>query len=311
MRNCAAPAAIVLALVGCAAPQAVSPTWDPEATLAARPRVLWIAAHGDDEALTGGLLAKACVHDRLPCHFLVMNRDAGAECALEDGCKPKITEVRHREMVHATRLYEATLEQYDFFNAPLPVESFPTRQKLEQIWMKEGDPAGLIARSVRRFRPDVVVTLDPYHGFTDHPEHGATARFALAGIRLAAASQGESSLFRDEPAHRVGTVWQVQNKYWFMKLSGDAPDPMPFDATFDPLQPCDVTREGRARSCRDVRDDASNMHRSQASDMGGVRAVAAFWSEVYLRRMDPFGSEASTLVAELGNGARGWTQPPP
>src|SRR5688500_7165238 len=47
-----------------------------EQELAKKPRVMWLAAHGDDESMAGGFLARACVKDRLACHFFVFNRDA-------------------------------------------------------------------------------------------------------------------------------------------------------------------------------------------------------------------------------------------
>ncbi len=292
-------ASSLAALLGCGAgtrAPAAHPTFAE--ALSERPRVLWVAAHGDDESVTGGLLAKTCVGDRLPCHFFVINRDSGAECNLPGGCHPDIQTVRYREMRHSALLYRASLEEYSFYNAPLPVESFPSRQALEKIWMKEGDPVALVARSIRRFRPELVLTLGPHLGFTGHPEHQAASRIALAGIRLAANQKTKHELLRSEPPHRPRHTYFVLNKYWFMRLAGDGDDPVPYTDVFDASKPCAVSGSD-TRSCRRIRDDFSRSHRSQARDMGGVRAISKFWGTIYLRRIDPFGAEATGLVAEL------------
>jgi LmbE family N-acetylglucosaminyl deacetylase len=294
------------ALVACSGPGPRQPIAGPsvDEVLERRPRLLWVAAHPDDESMAGGLLAHACVGLKAPCHFLVFNRGAGGECFLEDGCKPNLASVRQRELGRAARLYLATLEHYEFFNAPLPVESFPSRPELERKWLSEGDPVGLVARAVRRFKPDVVVTLDPYQGFTGHPEHKAAAHFALAGIAQAADPKAKSPYVTGEPPHRVTHVYHVQNKYWFMALAGDPNDPKPYNEAFDSEQPCDITPEGDARSCRDVRDANTRAHRSQDGDMNAIRSASKYWGTLYLRRLDPFGPEAAALVAEIGKSGR-------
>src|SRR5688500_93072 len=90
-------------LFSCGGPGPLQPIAGPrlEQVLEKKPRVLWVAAHPDDESMAGGFLAKACVEKQSPCHFLVFNRGAGGECYLEDGCKPSLAEVRHRELGRA------------------------------------------------------------------------------------------------------------------------------------------------------------------------------------------------------------------
>ena len=263
-------------------------------------RVLWVAAHPDDESLGGGVVSRACIRHHAQCHFVVLTRGDGGECNVEGGCHPDLGSLRNRELVKAARTYHATLENYSFFNAPLPVESFPTRAELERHWMSEGDPAGLVARAIRRFRPDVVITLDAYQGFTGHPEHKATARFALAGARLAADPESTNALVKDEPPHRVRAAFQALNKYWIMDLVGLANDPKPYSESLDSTETCDLDRDGNARTCLDFFLGATRVHHSQDRDMGNLREGKGYLDTAYLRFIDPFGSEAATLVAEIG-----------
>jgi LmbE family N-acetylglucosaminyl deacetylase len=271
-----------------------------EQMLASKPRILWVAAHPDDESMASAVLARACLKHGAACHFLVLNRGRGGECCIPEGCAPDLATVRHREMVRAARLYGATLEHYDFFNAPLPVESFPTRAELERRWMTEGDPIGLVARAIRRFKPDLMITLDPYQGTTGHPEHRATGRLALAGARLAADPDTDNTLVAGETPHRIRWAVHAMNKYWIMAAVGLANDPKPFTETLDSDQPCLVDRQGVERSCIDVGASSTLVHRSQDGDMASIRSGAKFFGTAYVRLLDPFGPEAGELVASIG-----------
>jgi LmbE family N-acetylglucosaminyl deacetylase len=267
--------------------------------LAHKARILWVAAHGDDESMGAGVLARACIKEQNACHFVVFTRDRGAECLLPEGCKPDMATVRFREMQRAVRLYGATLEEYDFFNAPLPVESFPSRTEIQQIWLKQGDPAAIVARAIRRFKPDLVITLDPYQGFTGHPEHKAAGRFTIDGIRKAADPNADDPVYATAPPHRIRHLYHVQNKYWIMSLVGDPYDPKPYHETVDSDVVCGVDPYGEERSCIDMGTMAILPHRSQFDDPVAVRSAAKFFDTAYLRRIDPFGAEADELIADL------------
>jgi LmbE family N-acetylglucosaminyl deacetylase len=209
--------------------------------------------------------------------------------------------VRLAELTRAARLYHASLEAYDLYNAPMSSKPSPTRAAVEATWRSQGDPAGLVARAIRRFRPDVVVTLDPYGGFTGHPEHEAAAIFALEGARIASDAAADNRLVVGEPPHRIERVYQVQNRYWFTRLAGRRYDPKPYDFALEVDRPCEE-RDARLRTCVGVQHDATRVHASQYGEMSAVRKTSAFWHTVYIRELDPWDAEVTALVREVERG---------
>jgi LmbE family N-acetylglucosaminyl deacetylase len=154
------------------------------------------------------------------------------------------------------------------------MESFPPRQEIAKRWKSEGDPADRIADLIRRFEPTVLLTFDPDHGFTGHPEHQLTSRFATEAVRRAA---------KGADAHRVEHVYHLVNKYWFFRVIGGG-DPNDPTEIFDAHVPCGAAR----KMCIDVALAITRAHRSQAGDMGRVRMMRPQFGVQYLRRIDPF-----------------------
>lgn len=272
--------AFALVTAGCAGsrvPVSGEPTI--EEVLGANARVLWVAAHPDDEALAGSVLAHACVGLATPCHFLVFNHGDGGECLLPEGCHPDLGTVRGRELEESAALYGATLEHYRLFNAPLPVESFPAREVIAAKWKDALDPSGAVAAAIRRFQPTVVLTLDAFHGFTCHPEHQLAARFAMEGIRRAA-DAGEA--LGGLAPWRTPHYFEILNRYWFLAAVMGR-DPEPFTDVLDPDQRC-----GPDESCIEMASRFSYAHRTQAGDMGSLRTLNHLVTSVYLRRMNPW-----------------------
>jgi LmbE family N-acetylglucosaminyl deacetylase len=247
--------------------------------LAQGARVAWIAAHPDDEVFSGCLLARSSIHYGNPLFFLVLTHGEGGECCLEGGCHPDLATVRGNELKAAADRYRAELQHERYWNAPLPVESFPKRHEIHETWRKAGDPLPLVATAIRRFRPDLVLTFDPDHGGTGHPEHQLTSRLATAGIRLAADPAADLSGL---PAHRVTRTYYVLHRYVLLRIAGVA-DPGPVTETFDVNLPAKP-----GVSCIDFMNDASRLHRTQEADMWNVRYYRGAFSPMNLRQVDPF-----------------------
>jgi LmbE family N-acetylglucosaminyl deacetylase len=241
-------------------------------------RVMWVAAHPDDESGAGAVLAKAGRKCHDPLYFLVLTHGDGGDCKIPEGCFPDLATVREGELKKVAELYGATLQHERFWNAPLPVKSFPPRHEIAKKWAATADPALIVAKAIRSFKPDVVITLAPVHGASGHPEHQAASRFASSGIRLAAE---ETDRLEGTP-HRVRYAYYILNSYWLGKLLGSY-DPFDPTETFDARQSC-----GDGMRCIEMMAEFTKPHRSQAGDMGAMRLLAKFVKKTYLYRVDPF-----------------------
>lgn len=280
---------LVATLLGAAACTALPPAPD-DGGIAARlqrpARIMWIAAHPDDESMASPLLAYACVKRGLPCAFFVFTAGDGGECNMPGGCKPSLAAVRRVEMARAAALYGARLTHLDYFNAPLPFASFPSRPELLQRWFSAPrDPLDAATDAVVAFRPDILITLGPDHGFTGHPEHQAAARIALAAARAA----------RDRGAP-VEAVYQVLNRHPVLSAVLGR-DPQAVTDVFDGARACPV--DGRELTCRELGLLYTHAHRSQHGDMEGLRRAGTIMDGLYLHRLNPADGEADAAVTEV------------
>lgn len=282
----AAGAATVLpaALQGCTtAPRRADGTVEPlpvDALLAQGARVMWVAPHPDDECFPGGLLARASIFHRNPLAMVVLTRGDGGECCRPEGCEPDVATVRAAEMRQVADMYRAELTHLSYWNAPLPVESFPERHEIYARWRQQGDPVADVVRSIRTFRPDLVVTFDAFRGGTGHPEHQLGSRAATTAARLAADATVASGGL---PPHRITRLYHMQNRFWIYRMLGGG-DPGPVTEVFDASLPALP-----GVSCADFMAKATEFHRTQENDMGTVRRVkSAAFLTLCLRQVDPF-----------------------
>jgi LmbE family N-acetylglucosaminyl deacetylase len=271
------------AALGCGAapprPAGLAPPPPPvDAFLAKGARVMWIAAHPDDECFVGALLARASIFHGNPVSMLVLTHGDGGECGLKQGCKPDLATVRGQEMRAVAARYRATLQLERFWNAPLPVESFPRRHKIYDIWRKQQDPVLVVAGAIRQFRPDLVLTFSPVVGATGHPEHQLASRVATAGIRQAAMASCIGPL----KPHHVTRTYYVLNKFWVLRLLGRG-DPGHVTERFDATLPAT-----RTMSCLSFMTEATKLHGTQERDMSTVRSLRSAFARTSLRWIDPY-----------------------
>ena len=145
--------------------------------------LVWIGAHPDDEVLIAPLLAALCKDQGVRCSFIVMTRGEKGDCLLMAGCAPDIGAVRSGEMAQAAAYFHANLAQLGYADGgALPDGSAPA-------W--DAQAAGheqlvaSIASLIEGFQPDAVITFDPRHGSSCHPDHRAAAIVAKEAAVLA------------------------------------------------------------------------------------------------------------------------------
>ena len=191
MRSSVVGLSLVLACSPGAEPAAAADAGKSEASTAASPldqvgpgsTVLWVGAHPDDESVVAPVLAEICLHRKAMCHFLVLTRGEGGACGLATRCPPDLGTFRSHEMVTAAAAYHAELTQWDWGNAAAntPDDSLATwvaksggADKLLQIMVDE----------LRLVKPTFVVTFDPRHGSTCHPDHRAAAQVLVVAAQM-------------------------------------------------------------------------------------------------------------------------------
>lgn len=262
-----AAALLAVALSACASlPRDEGGTIDA-ALEAPEARVLWVGAHPDDEALVGPILARACRGLGRPCRMLVLTHGDGGECLRWPNCNPSLAAVRGEELREVARRFHADLEHHSYWNAPLPWASFPRREEIAARWIAQGDPTEVVARTIDALKPTVLLTFDADRGFTGHPEHQLASRFAMAGAAKA--------------EWKVPHVYQVVNHFWITRMLGTA-DPNQPSEWFDTHVECGAP----GRTCLDVALRISHAHRTQARDMGTVRALRPQMGRFWLRKVD-------------------------
>ncbi|HYM61941.1 MAG TPA: PIG-L family deacetylase [Thermoanaerobaculia bacterium] len=147
--------------------------------LAAPASVLWIAAHPDDEAVAAPLLASWCRDGHVRCAFLLFTRGEAGVCLRPDGCLPDIATARSSEAGAASQYFGA---ESLLLTLPDGGGSVPPSWNLQA-----GDQTALIRR-VSRFieavAPDMILTFDPRHGTTCHPDHRAVGEIVIEAVKL-------------------------------------------------------------------------------------------------------------------------------
>lgn len=262
------------ALCSCASVAHAVPVRDPSP--AHRPaRVMFVGAHPDDEAMVGPVLAWLCKERKARCHFVVLSEGEESGCVAMEGCDADLVAQRRREMRRVADGFGATLALYRFQNLPFHFLWPPPFEAALEAWRAQGAPVDVVAREIRAFRPDLIVSLDDEHGFTGHPEHRLAGWLARRGA--ARAAERDAAL-EGEP-YETPRLWLAQNRRFPMTTTGI--DPKEPDLVFD------VSRRCGRRACREVAAELAALHESQQPYMGFLRAGQLATGSVWLAEVRP------------------------
>jgi LmbE family N-acetylglucosaminyl deacetylase len=163
-----------LALAGPATARA--PVRRPPPFLPGTTSVLWVAAHPDDESIAAPLLARLCLDEGLRCSFLVFTRGEKGPCLLRGGCRPDLATVRTAEMIRAAKLFNARLDLWSYVDGGGAAD-------VSAAWdAAAGGHAALLSSLssiIAATGADLVLTFDPRHGSTCHPDHRAVGNLVV------------------------------------------------------------------------------------------------------------------------------------
>ncbi|HXH39154.1 MAG TPA: PIG-L family deacetylase, partial [Thermoanaerobaculia bacterium] len=117
--------------------------------------------------------------ERVRCTFLILTRGEGGTCLRSDGCHPDVASVRSAEAGSASQ----------YFGAGLILLTYPNTAGVDKPdWRTSSgdgpDVVTAVAHYIEAFRPTLVLTFDPRHGTTCHPDHLETGAIVIDAVKL-------------------------------------------------------------------------------------------------------------------------------
>jgi len=167
-------------------------------------RALVIVAHPDDaEFLCGATVAKLCAEGWVVSYLLTTSGDMGSRD--DKMSRPTLSAIREREQVAAANVLG--VKEVVFLRYP------------DGFYEDTAEARGRIVREVRRLKPDLVITWDPFRRTFTHRDHRLTGQSAIDAIYpLARNPLGYAEHFLEGlEVHRVNEVWlagTADPDYW-------------------------------------------------------------------------------------------------
>lgn len=242
--------------------------------------VLYIAAHPDDENTR--LIAYYANERRVRTGYLSLTRGDGGQNLIGSELREKLGLIRTQELLAARRIDGG--EQFftranDFGFSKTPTEAL-------RVWDKEQVLADVV-RTIRRFRPDVIITRFSPEPMPTHGHHTASAQLAVEAFSAAA----DPKRF---PEQLTGSekleVWQAKRIFWNTSSFFFENNPN-FDKTG--LVTLDVGGYNAllGKSYGEIAALSRSQHRSQGFGSAGTRGEALEYFK--LLAGDPLPPEAS------------------
>ncbi|MBI3230802.1 MAG: PIG-L family deacetylase, partial [Burkholderiales bacterium] len=148
------------------------PVLDPEAVIAASSKILMLTAHEDDEIWFSPVVGKYC-------------GAAGKTCRVVATTSNRTYHPDANEFVNAMAFLPAVSDIGTFYSGP----GSDSPQTVLNQWSTQAAQWGLVdlnnvvRMEIDKFAPDVILTFDPRHGTSCHPEHRAVGQAVIAGVK--------------------------------------------------------------------------------------------------------------------------------
>ncbi|MBC3541466.1 PIG-L family deacetylase [Rufibacter sediminis] len=240
--------------------------------------VLYFAAHPDDENTR--LIAYLANERKLRTGYLSLTRGDGGQNLIGSEIREELGIIRTQELLQARRVDGG--EQFfsranDFGFSKNPAETFT-------IWNKEQVLADAVW-TIRKFRPDVIITRFSPEPSGTHGHHTASAMIAVEAFDAAAdPKRFPEQLKTVEPWQAKRLLWNTSSFFYSQNQKFDTSDKLVLDAgVYNPLL---------GRSYNEIAAQSRSMHKSQGFGSSGTRGEAVEYFE-FLK-----GAPAKTDVLE-------------
>ena len=210
--------------------------------------VLYVAAHPDDE--NTAVLATLNRGRNLRTAYLSMTRGGGGQNLIGPELGDALAAIRTQELRAARRIDGS--EQ--FFTGAVDFGYSKTAEETLRVWGHE-PVLGDVVRTIRSFRPDVILTRFPPDARGGHGHHTASALLAIEAFHAA----GDPLRFPEQLREGL-KPWKAQRLLWnHYRFSDEAP-PLPADSlkldvgAYDPAL---------GKSYGELAAESRSQHRSQ------------------------------------------------
>ncbi|SDM33274.1 PIG-L family deacetylase [Chryseobacterium taihuense] len=170
-------------------------------TLKHLPKVLYLAAHPDDE--NTGLLSWLINHQNMETAYLSLTRGDGGQNLLGTEQGAALGLIRTHELLEARKLDGAQ----QFFTRAIDFGFSKNTNDTFKQWDQESIIADVVW-VIRKFRPDVIICRFPPTSAAGHGQHAASAVVAEKAFKLA----GDKTAFPDQL--KYVHVWQPKRVLW-------------------------------------------------------------------------------------------------
>lgn len=170
-------------------------------TLKQLPKVLYLAAHPDDE--NTGLLSWLINDQNVETGYLSLTRGDGGQNLLGTEQGPALGLIRTHELLEARKLDGAQ----QFFTRAIDFGFSKNTTDTFKQWNEDSIIADVVW-VIRKFRPDVIICRFPPTAAAGHGQHAASAVVAEKAFKLA----GDKNAFPNQL--KYVTVWQPKRVLW-------------------------------------------------------------------------------------------------
>jgi LmbE family N-acetylglucosaminyl deacetylase len=208
---------------------------------------LFVAAHPDDE--NTALLAYLIGERKVRTAYLSLTRGDGGQNLIGSESGERLGVIRTQELMAARRIDGA--EQ--FFSRAVDFGFSKNSDETLAIWGRDSILADVV-RTIRTFRPDVIITRFPLDSTAGHGHHSASAILAQEAFAAAA----DPTRFPDQL--KTLSTWQAKRVVWnLFRRAGDN-RPVPPNRPWVDLG---AYNELLGRSYTEIAGASRSMHKSQ------------------------------------------------